>query len=151
MLSMQYRVFVIRDLVFLIELFYLLRRRRPSNICLTCIFVPVGLGAFCAPGAQRRTKCAKENIRLKQLLAITFLFQLSNLNLMGIVRRTEVGSPFSSFAGSATILVNASRADLIKAFSDLLRIITFTIFPYLFIHNCNLTTPSTCFQRRSSG
>jgi len=34
--------------------------------------VPVGLGAFCASGAKRRTKCDKENIRLKQLLDVNF-------------------------------------------------------------------------------
>jgi len=30
--------------------------KRPANICLTCIFVPAGLGAFCASGAKRQHK-----------------------------------------------------------------------------------------------
>jgi hypothetical protein len=44
-----------------------LPRGSPANICLTCIFVPVGLGVKIAERSDSNFY-DKENIRLKQLL-----------------------------------------------------------------------------------
>ena len=53
-----------------------------ANICLTCIFVPVGLGAFCALGAKRQHKMWQRKYQVEavviRILSIYFQNQYND-------------------------------------------------------------------------
>jgi len=91
-----------------------MRRRRPSNICLTCGFVPEGLGAFCASGAQRQHKMCQRKYQVEAGVSI-FSAGWPIFNLFSLY---SAGEPIFNILFSLTFL-NSAGWPIFSIFSDI--------------------------------